>query len=46
LGQFLTHALQQAVYQPASAAAEAQRLVRWSRDLIGDVRNDAVPGAA
>ena len=31
---------------PASAAAEAQRLARWSRDLTRGVRHDAVPGAA
>jgi hypothetical protein len=31
---------------PASAAAEAQRLTLWSRDLMRGVRHDAVPGAA
>jgi MoaA/NifB/PqqE/SkfB family radical SAM enzyme len=28
-----------------SAAAEAQRMVRWSRDLIGGVRHDTAPDA-
>jgi hypothetical protein len=31
---------------PASAAAQAQGLARWSRDLMRGVRHDAVPGAA
>jgi hypothetical protein len=30
---------------PESAAAEAQRMVRWSRDLIGGVRHDTAPDA-
>jgi molybdenum cofactor biosynthesis enzyme MoaA len=31
---------------PASAAAEAQRLARWSRDLMRGVRHDTLLGAA
>jgi hypothetical protein len=31
---------------PASAAAEAKRVARWSRDLMRGARHDMVPGAA
>jgi hypothetical protein len=37
---------QDPIRSPASAAAHAQRLACWSRDLMRGVRHDAVPGAA